>query len=260
MEKFILTDEIIVIGEHTLYRIVAVRDLDKVKAGDKGGFVEKEANLDHFGQCWVYDDAIVMDDARISSNAIVKNNAIVSGNTVIDDNAIIQDNATVKDNANISGNAIIKDNAIVQDSAMINHHAVISGNAIIKDSAAVIDNSKVADNAIVEEYSIIRDKAIIKDNAKITHFGHVKGYAVIKGDAVVGSDRDYIPFRQWWNAGQICTWTRSNNKWYVNHSLYSPQELVDKAYNKSEENGTEFKRIVNYVQDILGEPQIDRSK
>ena len=40
-----------------------------VKAGDLGGFVEKEENLDD--NAWVYDDAMVYDNARVSETAVV---------------------------------------------------------------------------------------------------------------------------------------------------------------------------------------------
>lgn len=235
-KKFILTNEVKIVNGHALHRIEAIRNLNNVKVGDKGGFIDNEHNLDHHGDCWVYGDAIVMD------------------------NAYVTDNAVVKGNAEVIGNALIKGDAIVQDNAMVSHNAVIGGNAVIKDNGAVIDNSHVIDNGVIEKYGIVRDKAIIEKHARVTDYGHVKGYAVISCDAIIKDDNDYIPFRQWWNNGQICTWTRSNNKWNVYYTCYTGQELVDEAYKSSDTNGREFARIVNYVQDILGQPHIERSK
>lgn len=40
-----------------------------VKAGDLGGFVEKEENLDD--NAWVSDDAMVYDNAMVSETAVV---------------------------------------------------------------------------------------------------------------------------------------------------------------------------------------------
>ena len=40
-----------------LYRIIAIRDFGKVKAGAIGGYVESEACLSHEDDCWVADDA-----------------------------------------------------------------------------------------------------------------------------------------------------------------------------------------------------------
>ena len=63
MKKFELTPESITFGEHTLFCIKALADFGCVKAGDLGGWVEKEENLSHDG------DARVCDDARIESTA-----------------------------------------------------------------------------------------------------------------------------------------------------------------------------------------------
>ena len=59
-KKYILTDETIEHLGHTLHRIKAVRDFDCVRAGDLGGFIESEKNLDHDG------DARVSGEARVS--------------------------------------------------------------------------------------------------------------------------------------------------------------------------------------------------
>ena len=67
---------------HTLYRIKALRDFGDVKAGQLGGWVEKESNLSHEGNCFVYDDAEVWNDAKVTENAIVKGNSKVSGSMV----------------------------------------------------------------------------------------------------------------------------------------------------------------------------------
>ena len=60
----------------TLYRIECVIDCKWAKAGDKGGWLEKEDNLS--GNAWVSGDAEVSDDARVSGNAWVSGNARVS--------------------------------------------------------------------------------------------------------------------------------------------------------------------------------------
>ena len=62
-KKYILTDDVIDFNGHTLHRIKAVRDFDCVKAGDLGGFIESEKNLDHDGDAWVSGAARVSGDA-----------------------------------------------------------------------------------------------------------------------------------------------------------------------------------------------------
>lgn len=59
---------------HVLHRIVALKDFSSIKAGDKGGWIEKEGNLSQNDYCWVYDNAMVYGDAEVRGNAKVTNN------------------------------------------------------------------------------------------------------------------------------------------------------------------------------------------
>ena len=70
-----------------LYRIEAVSDLGSVSKGEKGGFVEKEANLSQDGNAWVYGDAQVSGNARVFGDAQVYGNAWVYGNARVSGNA-----------------------------------------------------------------------------------------------------------------------------------------------------------------------------
>lgn len=58
-----------------LYRIEALKDFGDVKAGDLGGYIEREDNLSHDGNAWVYDNAMVGDNARVYGNARVGGDA-----------------------------------------------------------------------------------------------------------------------------------------------------------------------------------------
>ena len=62
----------------TLFRIECTIDCKWTKVGDKGGWVEKEENID--GNAWVYGDAEVYGDAKVYGNAKVNGNAWVNGN------------------------------------------------------------------------------------------------------------------------------------------------------------------------------------
>ena len=55
----------------TVKRIVALRDFGNIKAGEKGGFVEKEENLSHENDCWVFVNAEVYGDAEVCGDAEV---------------------------------------------------------------------------------------------------------------------------------------------------------------------------------------------
>lgn len=152
-KKYRLTEETREHNGRTLHRIQALRDFGNVQKGDLGGWIEKEKNLSHDGNCWV------------------------------------------------------------------------------------------------------------SDNAKVYGFAKVSGSAEVCGDAIIlNNEEDYIVFKNWWSSGRFFAWTRSNNMWKVGCFYGTGQELIDKAYSDSEESGREYERIVNYVQDILGEPHLCRTE
>ena len=63
VKKFKLTSEFIVdISGVKLFRIKALIEFGNVKAGDLGGYIEKEENLSHMGNARVYGDARVSGD------------------------------------------------------------------------------------------------------------------------------------------------------------------------------------------------------
>ncbi|KGQ37201.1 hypothetical protein JP30_11440, partial [Gallibacterium anatis IPDH697-78] len=100
MKKYELTDEYIEIGLVTkikLYRIKALVTIASigVSAGDLGGYVEKESNLDQSGNAWVFGNAEVCDNAEVCGNARVFDNAEVFGNAKVFGNAEVCGNAEV---------------------------------------------------------------------------------------------------------------------------------------------------------------------
>ena len=80
MKKFELTNEFITNMFGTkLFRIRALVEFGDVEAGELGGYVEKESNLGHDDNAWVYDNARVYGDAQVSGDARVCGNARVYG-------------------------------------------------------------------------------------------------------------------------------------------------------------------------------------
>ena len=55
----------------TLYRIKSLINFGVVVAGSLGGYIEKEDNLAHSGNAWVYGDARVYDNAQVYGDALV---------------------------------------------------------------------------------------------------------------------------------------------------------------------------------------------
>lgn len=78
MKKFELTADRIKSNGVTLHRIKALIDFGDVKAGELGGYVEKETNLSQYGDAWVYRHAQVFGNAWVRDNAWMCGNAQVS--------------------------------------------------------------------------------------------------------------------------------------------------------------------------------------
>ena len=87
MKKYELTTDTKIVLGKKLFRIKALVSFGNVKAGDLGGYVERENNLSHEGKAWVYGDAEVFGDAWVSGDAEVFGDAKVYGNA---DYTIIQ--------------------------------------------------------------------------------------------------------------------------------------------------------------------------
>lgn len=107
MRKYEFTDEKIFFTDirnfsnHTLHRIRAVRDFGDVRAGDLGGWIEKEENLSHTGDAWVGGEA------QVTGAALVTDDALVTGNAQADGQAIVSGDAWIGGEAQITGTALL---------------------------------------------------------------------------------------------------------------------------------------------------------
>lgn len=95
MKKYELTEETFTVFGKTLYRIRAVRDFGSVKTGEFGGYIEKEENLSHFGNAWVYGNAKVYGNAWAYGEVQVAGNAWIYGDARVFGNAWVYGNAEV---------------------------------------------------------------------------------------------------------------------------------------------------------------------
>ena len=80
MKKFELTTDTKMFLGKKLFRIKALISFGNVKAGDVGGYIEKEENLSQWGNAWVSGDAKVYGNAWVYGDAEVYGNAWVYGN------------------------------------------------------------------------------------------------------------------------------------------------------------------------------------
>lgn len=71
MKKYEFTGETKTFFGTTLKRVRAIKSFLDVKAGDIGGWIEKEDNLFHDGDAWVSGNASVSGNARVYGDACV---------------------------------------------------------------------------------------------------------------------------------------------------------------------------------------------
>lgn len=116
--KYELTDDIEQVGGQKLFRIRAVRDFSDVKAGDLGGWVASDgvykagrltalANLDHNGDCWLYDNAKSFYGGRICGDAKMYEDSEVIGRGLVGGRAKVRDNIVVDGRNSFQTNSAI---------------------------------------------------------------------------------------------------------------------------------------------------------
>lgn len=254
-----------------VYRIEALVDFGDVKKGDKGGYVQCEANLSHVGDCWIYDnaavynDAVVMENARIRDNATVRCNAIVRGNsTVCDDsrvihNAIVEGRAVVSRRATIGGDATVSEHGLVTNDSIVAHKAQVKGDTYVRGNSevrgyavvtgkATIRDSYISENAIVRGDTLVLNSSVY-GNALIDCEVHVKN-ADITENAVVTTSEDYLVMHNIWSSGRFFTYTHSNGLFKVGCFTGTGAELIKKAYQDNETKGKFYESAVKYVENI----------
>lgn len=276
----------------TLYRIKALKSFNNVKKGDLGGFIEKESNLSHDGDCWIYDDAKVFDNARILDNAKITKNSSVSENATVYNEAVVSDDASVYGkakifenakmsecsevfgNAKVFGNARLGDYVVVADFAQVYELADIINYAFLYDFSEVYGKATVGDKASIFGSARVYDNAKILGNAKI--FGNARVYdsAKVEGDVNVGSffnvcgdseitenlyftgsytlksNNDCLIFKNTWSTNEYFAYIKSEKTWFNENFIGTSKELIENAYDYSEDNGKHYEAYVKFVKQL----------
>ena len=201
MKKFELTAEFVtnVFGEK-LFRIKALVAFGNVEKGELGGFIEKEDNLSHDGNAWVYGDAQVSGNARVYGNAWVSGNAQVSGDARVYGNAWVYGDARVSGDAQVYGDARVSGNAWVYGDARVSGNAQVYGDALVYGDAWVYGNAWVSGNAQVY------------GDARVYGNAWVYGDARVSGDAQVYGDADYATVKGFGRFFRATTFFRCKDK------------------------------------------------
>ena len=181
-----------------------------VNAGDLGGWIENERNLDHAGRAWVGDEACVMGKAQVNDCAAVYGNATVEGDILVSGLARVFDSAYIFTRGvgkiEIQGSPLIYESAeltsdrflvvddspeIFGDTNIVAHSRVsICGNAKIFGFTMFGPNGgriEIKDNAEIHDARISRGNITISGNAKV-NYASISGNFLITDNAVVSGD------------------------------------------------------------------------
>lgn len=189
MKKYEFTGATMEYKGHTLRQIRAVRDFGSIEKGTDGGWLEKEENLSHDGNCWVYPYASVYENAFVTNHAIIRDNAEVHGD------ATICDEAQIGGIAEVCGDAYIAGYTKVCESARIN-------------GASMEGCTRVLGSAYIRDVTIPSDCTI---RSKIT------------------SDKDFLVLNTWWTGHDALVWTRVDNMWSAFDFFGEAKDLLAKC-------------------------------
>lgn len=193
MKKYELTQNVRKIGDTTLHQIKALKNFGYIKAGELGGYIEKENNLSQEGKAWVHKDAMVYDAARVYEDASVSDDAMVAGcaevygNAKVYDNALVFGNARVYDGARVFGDAVVFGDARVFDSAQVFTDARVHGDARVYGASEVCSEAEVYGDARVYDLARICESAKVYGKAKVFGNAWVFGDANVSGEAEVSA-------------------------------------------------------------------------
>ena len=220
----------------TLYRIRALRDFGIVKKGDLGGYIEKESNLSHYGNCW------------ISGNAKVYDNAKVLGNAQVLFDAQVYENAEVCGDARLYGAAQVYGNAWVYGNAVLTYDTHVFGNAQVCWHASVCGKAKVYGNAWVFGHATIYDNAQVYGDTKIDEW-----ICRINKNANISSNNDYVIIKGIWTENIRATFFKCKDE-HINVKCGCFSGALEEFERKVKEEhgdskyGKEYLSIINTIK------------
>jgi NDP-sugar pyrophosphorylase family protein len=187
--KFALTNTSKTSGNVTVFRIKCLDAFTSlqgtVHAGELGGWVQSEDNLQTTGNAWIADEAVVKGNARVKNHAYVGGNAIVQSNAIIMNSGFVSGNALVKNHAVIKEQAEVIDNAVIQDNAIMEGTSQAGENCTIKDDAQLLVHANVSGHCIIS--GIVEGTVVLFDNVTVTSTGRVSGSCFLGGTQTIST-------------------------------------------------------------------------
>lgn len=165
-----------------LHRVRALRDVGlDVKAGDLGGFVERERNLSQENNAWIYDDAIAAGSAIVDQDSQLRDWAVACESAYISQGSVMTQNARAEGfaflrGANLSENALASSHAMVlndQDHPEWSPH--VSGNCAVYGTVQ-------GRFALEESYCVFSSESMRNDTGDLFVINS-HGRSVLRGEA-----------------------------------------------------------------------------
>lgn len=206
MKKFKLTGEAKTINGKKVFRIKALISFGNVKAGECGGYVEKEENLSQYGNSWISGDAMVYGNAEVYGDAWSSGDAMVYESAKVRDKAVVCGTSEVFGHADVYGNAEVSGNAKIFDNAFISDKARLSGDAEVFGDADIFGDAHISGEAKVYH------KAKISGNAYVFGNAWISGYAWINGNAYIIRDTDFVVVEGFDTGYRVITFFKTKNK------------------------------------------------
>ena len=136
----------------TLHEIEAVRNFGNIKKGTVGGWIEKESNLSHEGECWV------AGNAKVFGNALVYGDAQVYGDAEVCGDAWVYGDAEVFENAQVFGDAQVCGDAVVYGDAWVYGDTQLSGDAKVWGNAQVFGNALLSGSILGKKNQVLPEE------------------------------------------------------------------------------------------------------
>ena len=157
----------------TLHRIVATRDSRHAKAGQTGGFIEKEENLG--GEAWVDEGAQVWGEAKVINGSVLRGNSRVYGRSKVRNGSVIYDEAQVYDYALVDGcfvggQAKVYGKSRLALGVTMADQAEVFGLASIESSSCLLHNASVSGRACLNYATVLSTDAYVTRNFDCCQF------------------------------------------------------------------------------------------
>ena len=165
-----------------LHRIRALRDVGlDVKAGDLGGFVEREENLSQEDNAWIYDDAIAAGSATVDQDSQLRDWAVACESAYISQGSVMSGNARAEGSAFIRG-AKLSESALASSHAMVlNDQEHPEWSPLVSGNCAVYGT--VQGRIALEECYCVFSSEMIRNDTEDMFVINSQGRSVLRSEA-----------------------------------------------------------------------------